>query len=126
MKKRPVKDLAASVRQRLRNNAQQTARPFQEVLQYFAIERFLYRLTQSPHANKFILKGALMLTAWRAPASRPTKDIDLLAQMDNTVDAALPVIRDICNQETEPDGLVFDSDSRLRRLRPAPQDGLSV
>jgi hypothetical protein len=111
MKKRPIKDLAASIRQRLRNNAQQTARPFQEVLQYFAIERFLYRLTQSPHADKFILKGALMLTAWRAPASRPTKDIDLLAQMDNTVDAVLPVIRDICNQETEPDGLVFDSDS---------------
>jgi len=75
------------------------------------MERFLYRLAQSPHADKFILKGALMLTAWRAPASRPTKDIDLLARMDNSIDAVLPVVRDVCTQATDPDGLVFDSHS---------------
>ena len=79
MTKRPIKDVAASTRQRLYNNAQETGRPFQEVLQYFAMERFLYRLAQSRHADKFVLKGALMFTAWRAPFSRPTKDIALLA-----------------------------------------------
>ena len=80
------KNLPASVRQRLANKAKETNRPFQELLQYFAMERFLYRLAQSPHAGKFILKGALMFTAWGGPLSRPTKDIDLLARMDHAVD----------------------------------------
>jgi predicted nucleotidyltransferase component of viral defense system len=111
VKKRPPKDIAASVRQRLQNNARQTGRPFQEVLQYFAMERFLYRLSQSPHADRFILKGALMLAAWHAPASRPTRDIDFLARIENTVEAILPVIRDVCKQPVEPDGLVFDEGS---------------
>jgi len=43
-------------------------RPFQELLQYFAMERFLYRLAKSPYSDRFILKGALLLTAWRAQA----------------------------------------------------------
>jgi hypothetical protein len=70
-------DLGASVRQRLLNQARSQGRPFQELLQYFAMERFLYRLAKSPYADRFILKGALLLTAWRAPAARPTMDIDL-------------------------------------------------
>lgn len=109
MTKRPIKDVAASIRQRLQNNATATGRPFQEVLQYFAMERFLYRLAQSPHADKFVLKGALMFTAWRSPSSRPTKDIDLLARTSNNVDAILPIVEDICKVPTEPDGLVFDT-----------------
>ena len=70
--------MGASVRQRLLNYAKANNRPFAEVLQYYAMERFLYRLSASPHASKFLLKGALLLTAWRAPMSRPTMDIDLL------------------------------------------------
>ena len=50
MTKRRVKDVAASVRARLQANAKETGRPFQEVLQYFAMERFLFRLSQSQHA----------------------------------------------------------------------------
>lgn len=105
------KNLPASVRQRLTDKAKETNRPFQEVLQYFAMERFLYRLARSPHAAKFVLKGALLFTAWGAPASRPTKDIDLLARMDNAVDAAVAVMREVCGQAVEPDGLVFDESS---------------
>lgn len=67
-------NLPASVRQRLTNKAKETRRPFQELLQYFALERYLYRLGQSPHAEKFILKGALLFTAWGGPLSRPTRD----------------------------------------------------
>jgi len=60
------RDLGTSVRQRLLNQARsQGRRPFQELLQYFAMERFLYRLAKSPFADRFILKGALLLTAWR-------------------------------------------------------------
>lgn len=61
MKKRRVTNVAASVRQRLQNVAQSRGRPFQEVLQYYAMERFLYRLAQSPHSDRFVLKGALSL-----------------------------------------------------------------
>ncbi len=61
---RPIKNTAASVHQRLLNKAKESSRPFNEVLQHFAIERFIYRLSKSLHADKFVLKGALMLSAW--------------------------------------------------------------
>ena len=103
--------IAASVRQRLLNRARDTGRPFSELLQYFAMERFLYRLSRSVHADKFVLKGALMFAAWQAPVTRPTMDIDLLGIMDNSVDAIVAIAKEICLQEVEPDGLVFDPDS---------------
>lgn len=107
MTERPLKNVAASVRQRLMNSAVASGRPFQEVLQYFAMERFLYRLSQSPHAERFILKGALLFNLWGAPSSRPTRDIDLLGRLNNSVDALVPVFRDVCLLAVEPDGLVF-------------------
>ena len=76
MNQRTGSNLAASIRQRLLNTARETGRPFNEMLQYSAVERFLYRLAKSPHASKLVLKGALMFTAWQAPVSRPTMDID--------------------------------------------------
>lgn len=77
MNKRRVTNVAAAVRQRPQNSARSSGRPFHEVLQYYAMERFLYRLAQSPHADRFVLKGALMFHVWRASTSRATKDIDL-------------------------------------------------
>ncbi len=90
------------------NKAKETNRPFQELLQYFAMERFLYRLARSRHACTFILKGALMFTAWGCRSSRPTKDIDLLGRMDNAVATVVAVIREVCGAAVESDGLVFD------------------
>ncbi len=109
--KKPVKDVTASVRQRLQNVAKKTNRPFQEVLEYFAMERLLYRLASSKHASRFVLKGALMFRVWNAPVSRPTRDIDLLGRMDSKVTAVVPVFKDLCNQTVEPDGLIFHADS---------------
>ena len=74
MTKPGTKNIGASVRQRLLNKARETGWPFSELLQYFAMERFLYRLSQLEHADKFILKGALMLAAWKAPLLRNTMD----------------------------------------------------
>lgn len=71
------------------------------------MERFLFRLSQSPHAERFILKGALLFNLWGAPSSRPTRDIDLLGRLNNSVDALVPVFRDVCQLAVEPDGLVF-------------------
>jgi predicted nucleotidyltransferase component of viral defense system len=92
----------------LLNQSRAQGRPFQEMLQYFAMERFLYRLAQSPFADRFILKGALLLTAWRAPVSRPTMDIDLAARTRNELDHIAKLVSTVCGVVTEPDGIEFN------------------
>lgn len=72
------------------------------------MERFLYRLSRCPYGNRFVLKGALMLTVWDAPLGRPTKDIDLLGHMDSSLPGLEAAIRAACLQHVEPDGLFFD------------------
>ena len=111
MKHRKVTNVAASVRQRLLNEARATGRPFNELLQYFAMERFLYRLSKSPHGEQFVLKGALMLAMWEVSLTRPTKDIDLLGHVANDIDQIVAVVQEVCGQEVEPDGLDFDKNS---------------
>jgi hypothetical protein len=103
--------MGASVRQRLLNYAKANNRPFSEVLQYYAMERFLYRLSVSPHASKFLLKGALLLTAWRAPMSRPTMDIDLLGRTSNEVGDIVNLLKEVAQVEVLDDGITFDLDS---------------
>ena len=63
MTKRPLKNVADSVYNRLKNKARETNRRFGEWLRRFAMERFLYRLCQTPHIDQFVLKGALLLKA---------------------------------------------------------------
>jgi len=72
------------------------------------MERFLYRLSKSPHAGKFILKGALMFTAWKLESYRPTMDIDLLGKTSNQVDRVVAIATEVCAQPVEPDGLIFN------------------
>ena len=93
---RPIRDLAASIRQRLANLAKERRRPAAELLQYFAMERLLYRLAQSPHRHDFVLKGAMLLVAWRAPQARPTMDIDLLSRAADGARAVESAVRDLC------------------------------
>jgi predicted nucleotidyltransferase component of viral defense system len=102
------RDLGASVRQRLLNQSRSQERPFQELLQYFAMERFLYRLSKSPSSDRFILKGALLLTAWRAPQSRPTMDIDLAGRTSNELDHIAELVGAVCEVVAEPDGIEFN------------------
>lgn len=103
-----AKNVAASVRQKLLNKSRDEKRPFQELLQYFAMERFLYRLSQSPHNGCFTLKGALMLWALQGPDSRPTRDIDMLGRTSNEPEAILTQVRDVIATKVAEDGLSFD------------------
>ena len=96
MTKRPLTNLAASVHQRLLDQARASGRPFNELLQYYAIERFLYRLSKTVQGGKFVLKGALMLSVWKAPLSRPTKDIDLLGRIGNDIETVTSAMRIAC------------------------------
>ncbi|MCC7355382.1 MAG: nucleotidyl transferase AbiEii/AbiGii toxin family protein [Anaerolineae bacterium] len=107
-----TRNVAASVHQRLLNRARAEGRPFAELLQYYAMERSLYRLGCSVCSPYFVLKGALMFGAWQGPLSRPTRDVDLLGYLDNTVERVVEVIRAIC-QEPVPDndGLRFQTEN---------------
>ena len=106
-----IKNVAASVRQRLFNRAKETDRPFDELLQYYAMERFLYRLSLSEHRDKFILKGALMFVVWEGPRSRATRDIDLSGRTKNSVENLIAIVKEVCRIETEPDGMEFRAES---------------
>ena len=105
------KNMAASVHQRLLNKARETSHPFNEILQHFAIERFIYRLSKSPHADRFVLKGALMFSAWTGSMSRPTMDIDLLGRTENNLERIAAVVKDTCDTEVDDDGIVFHKDT---------------
>jgi len=116
--KPPVKNIEASVRGRLQDKARKTHRPFAEVLQYYGMERFLYRFGQSEYVKSFILKGALMFTVWDVPARRTTVDIDFLARFDNQIEKIEQVICEVCNTKTQPDGLIFDAETvKGRRIK---------
>lgn len=126
--KKAIANVQASVRGRLQHAAKETHRPFAEVLQYYGMERFLFRLCKSPHARQFILKGALMFSAWNLPQRRTTLDIDLLARCDNRIDRIEKIIKDICQTSVPADGLVFDHETvRGRRIKEdADYEGVRV
>ena len=96
--------------------------------QYYAMERFLYRLSKSDYVGKYILKGALMLRVWHAPFARPTMDIDMLGKTSNDIDAVVGQFKDICDVIVEPDGLTFNPDSiRAQRItEDADYEGLRL
>ena len=122
------RNIPASIRQRLLNRAKSDRRPFNELLQYYAMERFLYRLSKSSHTNRFILKGALMLRVWHSLEVRPTMDIDMLGRTSNKEADIIAQIQDILIVDVEADGLAFDLDSiRTERITEgADYDGIRI
>jgi hypothetical protein len=101
------KDLAASVRARLLNLAKVEGSDFNGVLVRFALERLLYRMSQSAHANSFVLKGALLFTLWYDMPHRPTRDVDLLGFGASDLASIERSFRTIAAIEAD-DGIVFD------------------
>jgi hypothetical protein len=101
------KNLAASVRARLLNVAKAQSTDFNQVLVRFALERILYRLGQSAHADHFLLKGALLFTLWYDMPHRTTRDADLLGFGPSDLESIAQTFRDIASIEVE-DGIVFD------------------
>lgn len=107
----PARNLSASVHDRLLARARRDRRPFNELLQYYAMERFLYRIAKSRYAGRFILKGALMLRVWQSPEFRPTMDVDLLGSANNQQGRIIAQVREILSTNVEPDGLNFEPSS---------------
>jgi predicted nucleotidyltransferase component of viral defense system len=106
------RDIGASVRQRLLNLAHARGQPMDLLLTRYALERLLHRLSLSPHRERFVLKGAMLLVTWFDEPHRATRDVDLLGFGDATEDALLSTFREIMAIEAD-DGVHFD----LKNLR---------
>lgn len=109
--KEPVKNIAASILARLRNQADETNRPFAEILQYYAMERFLYRLSKTRYADKFILKGGLLFYVWDLPLRRSTRDIDFRGYVSGNRTTLLKIMDEVLQVSSHEDGLVWDAQS---------------
>ncbi|CAN7732213.1 nucleotidyl transferase AbiEii/AbiGii toxin family protein [Variovorax paradoxus] len=104
------RNLAASVRARLKQRADATRQDFNLTLTRYGLERLLYRLSVSPHAANYLLKGALLFSLWYDQPHRPTRDADLLGFGPDDVDTAVSAFREICQIEVD-DGIAFDAAS---------------
>ena len=100
-------NVAASVRARLLNVAKAQGVDFNQVLVRFALERILYRMTQSRHADRFLLKGALLFTLWYDMPHRATRDADLLGFGASDLASVAETFRDIAAVPVD-DGIAFD------------------
>lgn len=99
--------MAASVRSRLTTLAHAQGEEPEYVLTRYALERLLYRVSQSPHTGSFILKGAFLFALWEGHPHRATRDLDLLGFGPNDVNRIERVFREICTVPVEDDGLTF-------------------
>ena len=98
------------MRTRLLNLARQTNQPFDVLLTRFVHERLLYRLSRSPHADRFVLKGAMLLTIWLPETARGTRDLDLLGFGDANEQRILSIFREVMAIVGD-DGVAFDLDA---------------
>jgi predicted nucleotidyltransferase component of viral defense system len=104
--------LEHSIADRLVNLAHQQGEHHTFVLMRYGLERFLYRLGQSPLADRFILKGAALFWLWQGSGYRTTKDLDFLAFGDPSQESLAKAVRSLCAIDTlEADGLRFLAES---------------
>ncbi len=101
------RNIGASVRQRLLNLAHARGQPMELLLTRYALERLLHRLSLSPHRERFVLKGAMLLATWFDEPHRATRDVDLLGFGDSAEDALLGTFSEIMAVELD-DGMSFD------------------
>jgi len=105
-----LRDTGASVRARLLNLARERGQVFDLLLTRYALERLLYRLSVSAHRDRFVLKGAMLVTSWFEDPHRPTRDLDLLGYGDASAEAMRSTWKDICGIEAD-DGITFDGEA---------------
>lgn len=100
---------AVSVKDRLKKHAIEAGKTMQDILATFGLERTVYRISLSPYAEHFILKGGIFLYAlFEGKYVRATMDIDLLAQhMPNDSSKLKNIFKDIFSIECD-DALRFD------------------
>ena len=103
-----LKNIPASIRQKLLHLARDRNDDFGLILTKYGLERMLFRLSKSKYREVFILKGALLFELWTAQRYRPTRDADFLANGDNSPERFVRIFQEISSVEVEDDGLRFD------------------
>jgi Nucleotidyl transferase AbiEii toxin, Type IV TA system len=103
-------NLSASILARLLTLAKQRGDNYHLLLNRFGMERLLARVSTSAHADRFLLKGALLFALWYDTPHRPTKDADLLGFGPHDEASLIATFRDIASMDLG-DGIVFDADS---------------
>lgn len=103
-------NLSASILARLLNLAKQRGDDYSLLLNRFALERLLARVSASPHADRFLLKGALLFALWYDTPHRPTRDADLLGFGPDDEANLLATFREVAAMDLG-DGIVFDLES---------------
>ena len=111
MSKKVTNISASSIRQRLLNLARTRNEDFGLLLTKYALERILYRISQSKYRTVFVLKGALLFELWTDQAHRPTRDADFLSQGENDPVRLEAAFKEVCTTSVADDGLVFDPES---------------
>lgn len=106
-----LKNVAASVKQRLINHGKLHSIEFQRVLVLYGTERLLYRLSVSPFAEHFILKGASLFSLWLDELHRRTRDVDLLGRDEPDIERFAAMFKVICEFQVVEDGLRFDAET---------------
>ena len=118
------KNLAASVKARLLALAERRDESFNLLVMRFGVERLLYRLSQSRHADRFLLKGAMLFALWDEKAARPTQDVDFLSFGPTELADIAAVFREIVETPVPADRLVFQANSiRVEQIREADAYG---
>jgi predicted nucleotidyltransferase component of viral defense system len=113
-----LRNVAASVRQRLLNHSIVIKADPNLVLTWYGLERLLYRLSLSVHRDRFVLKGAMLFRLWGGTDFRSTKDLDLLGFLRDEAEVVRDAFVSICEQVAEDDGMVFDASSvRVAEIR---------
>jgi hypothetical protein len=112
MTQREKKNVAHSVLERLRNRARTNNEAFDLLLTRYSMERFLYRLSISPDADRFVLKGASLFLIWRGQSYRISRDADFLGLGDSDVENLREVFREVCDIGCSPsDGIICDPET---------------
>lgn len=104
-----VKNMAASVLTRLKNQSKKEGMPFQMMLQLFAQEEFLRKLSLSRYADNLILKGGMFIYMLTEFDSRPTRDIDfLIKNLHGSLENIDQTMREICGISTGNDFIMLE------------------
>lgn len=101
---------AASIHARLLNRAKARGEDFNLILTRYALERFLYRLSQVPARETYWLKGAMLFDLWFDVPHRPTRDADFLGFGSMDIEALAGTVGEICGVAVD-DGMVYDPSS---------------
>lgn len=107
-KKDELKNVAASVRERLKKLSEKSSEDYGLLLVRYAIERLLFRLSKSKHNKRFVLKGAMLFALWKETPHRVTRDLDLLGFGESSTDELRKVFAEICAEVVPDDGVIFD------------------